>query len=206
MIKKVYPLLIIPLLILTSFVIAAGSSSGNAEDREVERIPSTTSEIESCETQETLRDRIKCRMENPSVAYREAYQAVEEACRDNRYKERCENLYKNSAKCYNEDNLSERKRCFLNESGISFNAQGTFRAAPDENKRNYVVLLLYELQERIEDMQSDGNITVDQATSLVEKIVEIKRMILAKEPRSEIVVKINEFKQEYRTVLTGVKK
>lgn len=204
MIKRVFVLSTITLLILGSFVMAAGSSSGNAEDEE--EIPSTTSSIQTCEDKETLRDRIRCRMDNPSVAYREAYQAVEEACRGSTSErlQACEKLYKASSYCYNEDSIFERKSCFLRESGISFNSGGTFRAAPDENKRNYVILLLYEMQERIEKMKLDGKITSDEATSLIEKIVEIKKMVLAKEPRANIVVKINEFKQEYRTVLAGV--
>lgn len=260
MIKKVFLIYLVLILALASFVLAAGSSSGNAQNNNAcqtdndcivgpstdccgevnkcynvnEDIPSpptcspllgcpsltgptsckcinavcvgNTQSITttSCEDKSTIKDRIKCRFENPSVAYKEAYQAVEEACRDDRYKEKCERLYKASSYCYNEDNISERKKCFLKESGISINSQGTFRAAPDDSKRNYVVLLLYELQERIEDMQSEGKITVDQATSLIEKIVGIKKMILAKEPRSEIVIKINEFKQEYKTVMSGV--
>lgn len=162
--------------------------------------------VTTCENKATLNERIKCRMENPSVARSEAYNNVEEACRGhaNVTKSACENLYKNSAKCYDMSDSVEKKRCFLVASGVSFNSGGTFRAAPQDSKRNYVVLLLYELQERIEEAQEEEKITVDQATSLITKIVEIKKMIIAKEARSNIIVKINEFKQEYRTVLAGV--
>lgn len=206
MIKRVYLLSIISLLVLSSFVIAVGSSSGNAEEEE-EEIPATTaSVVQTCESGLTLRDRIKCRIDNPSVAYREAYQAVEEACRGhaNATISACENLYRRSAYCYDEENSVMKKRCFLKEAGVTINAQGTFRAAPDEAKRNYVVLLLYELQERIESAQEEGKITVDEATSLISKIIEIKRMIIAGEARADIIVKINEFKQEYRTVMSEV--
>lgn len=203
MIKRAYILSLISLVVLSTFVLAAGSSSGNAEDDEVPA--ATASQVTTCESAVTLRERIKCRMENPSVARREAYQAVEEACRGSTSTkmQACENLYKNSAMCYDMADSIERKRCFLVSSGVSLNAGGTFRAAPDDSKRNYVVLLLYELQERIENKQEEGKITVDEATSLISKIVEIKKMIIAGEKRADIIVNINQFKQEYRTVMAG---
>ena len=93
----------------------------------------------------------------------------------------------------------------IEKSGININRGGTFRAAPDESKRNYVILLLYNLQEKIEGMQENGNITTDQATSLVTKIVEIKKMILSGAKRSEIVPKMQEFKKEFRLVISSLK-
>ncbi len=204
MIKRAYVLSLISLILLSTFVLAAGISTGDTDDSNSENERNPTESRIVCEEKETLRERVKCRLENRAAVRDYAYNVVEEACRDDRFKEKCESLYERSAKCYGEDNVVMKKRCFLQESGISINSAGTFRAAPDENKRNYVVLLLYELQERIEKMQEEGKITTDQATSLVTKIVEIKKMILAGEERADIVVKMQEFKQEYRTVLAGV--
>lgn len=272
MIKRVYLLSIISLLFLSTFVLAAGSSTANAQTNKqcvtnsdcelrsvylcngnnlVEAskecfsisdgdvvIPNCSNPSErpsggtysyatsckcvsstcyadttsrpgeiaaTCEDKVTLRERIKCRMENPAIARKEAYGASEEACRGHADATRsaCENLYKNSVMCYNMSDSVEKKRCFLVASGVSLNAQGTFRAAPDDSKRNYVVLLLYDLQERIETMQEEGKITVDEASSLIAKIVEIKRMIIAGENRSDIVANIKPFKEEYRMVMAG---
>ena len=50
-------------------------------------------------------------------------------------------------------------------------------------------------------MHENGNISSEQASSLIQKIVDIKRMILAKEKRSEIVLKMQEFKKEYREIV-----
>lgn len=203
MIKRAYILSLVSLILLSTFAFAAGSSSAGIRNSDTPSSTSTDSTIETCEDKTNLRERIKCRFDNPSVAYKEAYSAIEEACRNSEREQACQNLYKASAKCYDEDNAVMKKRCFLSEAGINFNAQGTFRAAPQEAKRNYVVLLLYELQERIEKMQEEGKITTEQATSLVAKIVEIKRMILAGNARADIVVKMQEFKQEYRQVMEG---
>lgn len=197
MMKRAFPITAIIILLLASFVIAAGSST-----RERNNVNDTASRETRCDDKDTARDRIKCRLDNPATT--DDYSTTEEACRGHAKQEACERLYDRSKSCYGLTESSEKKRCFLRESGINFNSKGTFRAAPDESKRNYVVLLLYELQERIERMQKADKITTDQATSLIEKIVEIKRMILAQSPRSEIVVKINEFKKEYRSTIAGM--
>jgi hypothetical protein len=201
--KKWYLFSVIFILGLSSFVLAAGSSTANSNNEEA--TVRGTDGMLMCEDKATLRERIKCRFENPSATYKEAYDTVEEACRDDRYRTKCQALYQRAATCYSQSDYAVKKECFLKESGININTGGTFRASPDESKRNYVILLLYELQERIEGIQEEGKITVDQATSLVTKIVEIKKMILAKEARASIAVKINEFKQEYRTVMSEVK-
>ncbi|MEK6894649.1 MAG: hypothetical protein AABX10_04250 [Nanoarchaeota archaeon] len=203
MIKRVFASSIITLIILSTLASSAGSSSGNAQVNS--NATANTASVITCENTLTLRERIKCRIENPSVAQREAYESVEEACRGhaNATISACENLYRNSARCYNEENSIDRKKCFLEESGVNINAGGTFRATPTESKRNYVVLLLYELQERIEGYAEEGKITTDQASSLITKIVEIKRMIIAGESRANIEAKIIEFKKEYRVAVSS---
>lgn len=196
--KKAFIISVISLLILSAFVLAAGTSTRENEDSE---------NSINCEDKETVRDRIKCRLENKAEVKRYAYEIIEEACKsgDESIKEKCQALYQRSSGCYNEDSSIERKRCFLEKSGININAGGVFRAAPQEAKRNYVILLLYELQERIEKMEENGKITSDEASSLIEKIVEVKKMILAGEPREDIVIKIQELKKEYRTLMASVK-
>jgi len=225
MIKHFFASSIIALMILSTFVMAAGSSTGNAQNNNVIANATPNCQIGTpgcrdrngvqvngvyrmCESKITLAERIKCRFDNKDILRQGKdylLNATEEACRGhaNATISACENLYKNSAKCYNQADAVAKKRCFLKESGININAQGTFRAAPDETKRNYVVLLLYELQEKIEAKQEQGKITTDQATSLVTKIVEIKKLILSGAKRSDIVPKIQEFKKEFREVMNS---
>jgi len=195
--KKAFIISIIIILLLGTFVLAAGSSTNTRKNS------TNTNSTVNCEDKTNLEDRIRCRMQYPDKA--KAY-GIEEACRGHNKTDACSRLYERSARCYNEtltNGSIMKKKCFLNESGININRGGTFRAAPKEAKQNYVVLLLYELQERIERMQESGLITADEASSLIAKIVEIKRMILAEEPRSDIIIKINEFKREYRSVVLG---
>jgi len=203
MIKNTFISSIIFMIILSSFALAAGTSTRDSSNNNAVAIPAGT--VTTCEDKQELRERIKCRIENKKVAITEKYGSVEEACRGqtDEVKNACEKLYEVSARCYNEADPILKKRCFVQVSGVNIDAKGVFRATPTETKRDYVILLLYDLQERIEKMQEEGKITTDQASSLITKIVEIKRMILAKEQRSEVVVKMNEFKKEYRLVISS---
>ena len=196
-----------------SFVIAVGSSSGGTPNCQIGSpgCPDTNgvqvNEVyRMCESKITVAERIKCRFNNKEILNQgRDYlpEAVEEACRGHARAEECKQLYRQSKECYEIDSAREKKRCFLEKSGVNINAGGTFRAAPDDSKRNYVVLLLYELQERIENMETVGTITSDEATDLVTQIVEIKKLIIEGKPRSEIIPKIQEFKQAYRTIVGG---
>ncbi|MEK6847336.1 MAG: hypothetical protein AABY16_04160 [Nanoarchaeota archaeon] len=203
------PILLLLLFVAASlsFVIAAGSSSGGSSsggssnnNDEPSTTPATPPPptITTCENFNTVRERVSCRFQNSVVARAESATVIEEACRGHARQAACTALYRRSSECYDVSSPREKKRCFLEKSGININAGGTFRAAPDTQKREYVVLLLYELQERIESMEERGALSADQAAHLVTKIVEIKKLILEDKPRSEIVPKIQQFKTDYR--------
>ena len=65
------------------------------------------------------------------------------------------------------------------------------------SKRNYLILLLYEIQERIEEKHENGEISTNDAAKLIDTIIEIKRDILFGEPQSIIKSKIKNFKTQY---------
>mgnify|MGYP001561686937 CR=1 FL=1 len=206
--KKSITLISIVLLLSISFVLAAGSSSGGTPSRNSDSPAQiVVSGRTTCEDIEAIRERIKCRFQYKAVARAEAADVVEEACRGRAgaiNEDKCKALYERlkNKKCYDFEDPVAKKRCLLKESGININTGGTFRAAPNDVKRSYVVALLYELQERIEKLEANGEITVDESASLVAKIVEIKQMILDGKPRSEIVPKIQAFKAEFRATIT----
>ena len=213
--KKIILALIITSLLSISFVLAAGSSSGgssSSSDNSPTTIPTTTgvSGVARCEDITTPKGRILCRFKLPESErenYNQKYNVVEEACRGRTgtiNEEKCKALYSRLKKsnCYELDSAVDKKKCFLKESGININQGGTFRASPNEAKRSYVVTLLYELQEKIEKLQESGKITAEESASLVAKIVEIKQMILDGKARSEVVPKMQEFKNEYKSVIT----
>jgi hypothetical protein len=203
--------MIIAILILlsVSFVLAAGSSTGGTQNTTPtpSSPPTQVSRAEACETIDTPKERILCRFkisESERESYNQRYSVVEEACRGSDKEAQCTQLYRRLAPCYKENDAIKSKKCMLKESGINPNQGGTFRAAPKEAKRNYVVAQLYNLQERIEDLHEEGKITDEDATEIVSRIIEIKRMILNGSPRSEIVSKMQEFKQKFGEVMSGV--
>ncbi len=186
-------------LLLIAGVYAAGPSSGNSNQNsqnntQTNRQTNQTQSPVNCETFTTIKERIKCRFENKgNLVDNPNYQ--EEACRNNAKAAVCVQLYKDAKPCYELSSAPEKKACFLTKSGIS--QRGALSAAPNEKKRNYIVLLLYELQERIESTEAQAQITTEEAANLVALIVEIKQDIFAEKPRSEIVPKVQNLKQEY---------
>ncbi len=201
---------VIIFLLSLSFVLAAGSSSGgnsanSAQDNSPNATSSTqVSKAEACENIGVIRERILCRFkltETERKSYNQRFNVIEEACRGSEKQEQCKQLYKKLAPCYKESNASNAKKCMLKESGINLNQGGTFKSAPREVKRNYVVAQLYNLQERIEAMHERGEITDEQATDLVNSIVGIKKMIINGSPRADIVPKMQEFKQKFKEVI-----
>ncbi len=206
--KKSAVLFSVALIVSVSFVLAAGSSSGGTSTSNslpsVITEPPTTGRT-TCEDIDTPRERILCRIKNKATL-RESYSVVEEACRGRTgtiNEEKCKALYNRlrESNCYELESAVDKKKCFLKESGININEGGTFRAAPNEAKRSYVVALLYELQEKIERLEESGKITAEESASLVTKIVEIKQLILDGKPRSEVVPKMQEFKREYKLII-----
>ena len=209
---------IISILILAvlslSFVLAAGSSTGGSSTEATRtRVTApalaedTNAPVTTCEDLSTPNERIKCRFENKVIAERESYSVVEEACRGRINEQKCTQLYGKLKEkgCYEKENAVEKKKCLLEQSGIlNINKGGTFRSAPSESKRNYVVSLLYELQERIEKLQENNKISAEDASNLVTQIVEIKKAIIDGKPRSEIVPLMINFKKDYRTIISGV--
>src|SRR3990167_9912142 len=79
MIKNTFISSIIFMIILSSFVLAAGTSTRDSSNNNAVAIPAGT--VTTCEDKQELRERIKCRIENKKVAITEKYGSVEEACR-----------------------------------------------------------------------------------------------------------------------------
>lgn len=204
--KRVLSLALI-LLVSVSMIYAAGGSTGgtssgtnwnngtsNSTNSSNNTNGSENNRKVDCEDKLTLRERIKCRFENKDNLV-ELPDTIPEPCRNAERRAACVALYRESAACYKIDDSVERKGCFLRKSGVL--QGGTLRSANSETKRDYVILLLYELQERVEGFVDSGKMTVDEGTAIVEKIVLIKEDILAGKKRTEIMPDIRELKSLY---------
>ena len=177
--------------LLASAVYAVGSG-------EIPRAsPSPTIEEKKidCDSLSLRVDRIKCRLKYGAKEENVDYDVrVPEACRTLRNPTACIALYKNvqQNRCY-EKTVTEKDRCFKTLVGFSGNKT-------EESARNYMILLLYGIEERIEDANEAGTVSDDKAAEIIDLIVDIKQDILDGKKRADIVIKLNELRQKLGSI------
>mgnify|MGYP001609005352 CR=1 FL=1 len=69
-----------------------------------------------------------------------------------------------------------------------------------QKARDYLILLLYDLEERIEDAVKEGKITLDTSSEIIDLIAQIKQDILDGKKRSEILTKLNDLKAKWKNL------
>mgnify|MGYP001564558913 CR=1 FL=1 len=157
-----------------------------------------------CESGIELKERIKCRLENKRDEEGEIdYEVrIPEACRALKNPTACIALYKKvqQQKCYDLEGR-EKDKCFktvIGMKGASLAEESLEIRA--QKAREYMVLLLYDLEERIEDKYEIREITSEIASEIIALIEEIKQDILNNEKRSNILINLNELKQKWRAI------
>ena len=220
MINKLCILFLVLILLVSVPVFAAGSSTRSADtssapttvntqksdtNQSNETNSSNPETLEECEEFNERRERIKCRLqvlrergEDYVEQYNERSQRYE-ACErlanvidvEITSKEECRDLYAKVRPCYDLQG-KEKLICFKRYNGL---LNKYFREAEKKDIRNYIVTLLYELQERIENALEEGKIKdEDKAAEVIDKIVEIKEDIMNGETRDIVKPKIIELK------------
>jgi len=191
------------LLIFPIFVYAAGSSTIPPQPTPTPTISDKAMEKKDCESVTMRKERIKCRLQNKveedgNIDYDVR---VPEACKTLRNPTACIALYKNvqSSQCYNLEGR-DKDKCFKETAGIRSNFSGLIPEERAQKAREYLVFLLYEFEERIEDDNKKGLISDDSAAEIIELITQIKEDILSGKNRAEIMPKFNELKQKIRAV------
>ena len=89
--------------------------------------------------------------------------------------------------------------CFRRASGLVKKFSEETQEGRKEKARDYMITLLYDLEERVEKTQEKGKIDADEAASLVDKIVEIKKAILEGKTKAEIKSMLRELKDMWRS-------
>ena len=64
--------------------------------------------------------------------------------------------------------------------------------------RNYLILLLYDLQDKIEKANNDGTISDEDASAIINLIVEIKENLLEGKKKAEILPKLRELRDKIK--------
>ena len=134
-------------ILLASVLVYAIGSGEIPRNSSMKANSTNTSEMKrmDCENLNIRVDRIRCRLQNKTREDDVDYDVrVPEACRTLRTPTACISLYKNVQrdKCYDHAG-KEKDRCFRRLVGFSKNNTSELSA------RNYMILLLYGLEERI---------------------------------------------------------
>jgi hypothetical protein len=153
--------------------------------------------------------RIACRLKNhkdkPNVKEPDYDKQAPEACRSLKNPTACISLYKKVKinKCYTLHGRNKDK-CFKKTLDVT---KAKLNDLPKEERiqkaREHLILLLYELQERIELANQQGSISDEDATDIIDLIVLIKQQLLDQEKKSDILPNLNELKQKIRFHRTG---
>lgn len=150
-----------------------------------------------CENPQNRAKRIKCRLaKGDSLA---PANTVPEACRlaDNRG--RCVSLYSSLIGCY-ERNGRAKDKCYKKAIGFTKAKLSDVPASErPQRSRDYVIALLYDLQERVVRLNEDGEIDPDNAADMLDKIVEIKESILNGGTRAEVRPMVQELRNLWRS-------
>ncbi|MEK6819400.1 MAG: hypothetical protein AABY10_05715 [Nanoarchaeota archaeon] len=176
--------------------------TGNVGERIKERLKVEYKERlktlrKSCDDLSERKDRIKCRLAL-GKEYVPKVNLIPEGCLRAASPQACKRLYEESAGCF-ELKDKEKNACFRRVSGF-VKEKITNETEDRGNKtRNLVVLMLYDLQERVEKANELGKITADESTSLIDKIVEIKQAVLSGKTKEEIRTMMQELRLMWRS-------
>jgi len=155
-----------------------------------------------CDSKSTRLERIKCRIKNKIQEEGETIdyeKRVPEACRTLKNPTACIALYKNVRSCYKLEGR-EKNRCFKRAAGFAKVKLGEEIEGRAQKARQYMVTLLYELEERIEKANEEGKITDEKSAEIIDLIVAIKEDILEGKKKAEILPKLNSLKKKIKEV------
>ncbi|HLC31601.1 MAG TPA: hypothetical protein VJK51_02955 [Candidatus Nanoarchaeia archaeon] len=222
--KKVLSI-ILPLILLCSLVVAEGSSTAtdttNSADTTTAssdtattanaqaRVQTPSADVQAraygdaaraanpspCDDKTNRKDRIKCRLEAKTVV--EKAKILDESCKDLVNPANCQSLYNRAQACYDKEGI-EKDRCFLRVTGFIKKPSPSANAASNnEQRKQYAVLILYNLQQRVESLHQAGNITDEQAAALIDEIVQTKQEIQSGSTKDAIREHIQEIKRQW---------
>ena len=152
-----------------------------------------------CESYETKRERIKCRLTHGDD-YETPAGTIEETCRVADNTARCNALYSVLKNCY-ELEARQKDKCFKRAIGLRAKISDTPVQERGQKARDYVVALLYDLQEKVEAKAKNSEIDTEDAAEIVDEIVDIKEAILNGESKENIRTKMQALKIKWRNLV-----
>ncbi|MBI3623899.1 hypothetical protein HY212_07520 [Candidatus Pacearchaeota archaeon] len=170
------------------------------------KVPKQTKKCENaekCDGIDNRTERINCRLQNMNRFAN--FSESDEACDGLRNRGLCVALYVRSQNCFKAEDGEKRDKCFKMVEGFK-EAQIDKEVNKSNNKtearekvRNYMVLVLTNLQHKVEKAVNKSRITPEQGAALIDKIEEIKQSILNGEARATIKTKLQELKTLWKS-------
>ncbi len=167
--------MVLILMLSLSLVFAKDSYSASTEDV-------VSEEALECNELEELEDRLSCRFENGATA------EVPEACEGLELESECVSFYEEADFCYS-GTADQKDACFQQLSGYD-------QDNSDMNTRWYIVALLYEIQEYVEDDYDSGVLKTRKAAEWIADIIEMKRAVLSGEDLEQVAVDLEVYRNE----------
>tara|TARA_Y100000310_G_scaffold311555_1_gene357943 strand:- start:1331 stop:1915 length:585 start_codon:yes stop_codon:yes gene_type:complete len=185
----------ITLLLLATFAVAKGGTSGGTITKRAEIAPDEPS-APDCEKFNEARNRIKCRLE-----FGASEVSVPEPCRAIENNQWCIDYYVKVLPCY-EINGVAKDKCFKDLAWFKKKSVKE-QAKLDNTKpiRNYMLFVLYDMEEMVEDAQTAGTIDLDTAATLIDDIVKIKIQVINKGAKTEIKQALASLKANWPTTI-----
>ena len=146
-----------------------------------------------CESYGTVYERVRCRL-----LYGEAAKSIPEPCRGLSNEQACAKLYSDVTPCYTNDGVA-KDQCLKQIAGFTTNSVQT--ETNTNAMRDYILFLLYDLQDRVEKAYAYNQITADQAATVIDSIVTAKYTVTRGQTASDIKSAVDNTKQKYQAVM-----
>lgn len=176
---RLAPTLFLSLILLVSIVTAAGYSTKTDDSKPADVRPYKDRIMDNLKTRAGHIDRDKIH---------------EMSCENVKNVVACERLYQITSVCYDKTGL-ERGKCLREKIGVRAD-----RMEDKETKRGYLVLLLYDLQKRVERQNENGKITDEDAATLIAKILDIKHSIQNGDSRAEVKAELQDLRTLWKSI------
>jgi len=203
--KEYYALIVISFLVITAIsAYAAGSATAQGENVNQEELQESNN---LCD-QTSLKERFKCRLETSKQGPEtpEACQQLSNQEFSFRIKKsECIDFYEKTGEkgrdCYSKTGKTKGE-CFLTESGMIKSAKRT-TTADQKSLRKYMVILLYDLQERCELAYQNGETDSEKTSTFIDMIVKAKVDIMNGIERDQIRIHLDEIKSRWSELCTN---
>ena len=213
MIKKIFlTIIIFSLLLIMAISVYAAGSSGSS-NQATNTVGDSDPAFVDCEKGD-LRTRIKCRLDNAGNVLTVSGSDIDESCRELQQDvtsdvgftlQDCQKLYSDSGEdgqnCYDLAlTPKQRHRCFLSVAGLDPDKILSDQIDDKKRLRMYIILRLYNAQEKIEAAFERGCLDKEVGADLITQIIEIKIALQDGTPKEDIRQKLQSLRADISSV------